>query len=301
MRVMGSVQLDGGRHRSDPSTVPSATLGGVAGVTVGDAKPAELTHAVAKLYWAEHGGPIRTIIDGRKTRPTGTFLSVKGGGRSMPWDSKLERAAMRLADLSSRVQFLLAQPHRLEISVRGNGGKPLVYFPDLLLKVHPSFLHDLKSEKSFAETALTPCSHQVRPHLLRTLILEVKADKDRRYDDPTYAAKLELAREIYARRGFEFLTIMETPHLPKKLTEVARHANLHKNTSLDARDYQACLTCFGGAGTQSANALIEALGGNPIGFARLVELHYRGFVSVDFLSSPGCEMVHLVPDGGRRP
>ncbi|MBB4067240.1 hypothetical protein [Gellertiella hungarica] len=258
------------------------------------AEPPVGRHAVARMYWAEHGGPIRTIIDGRKTRPTGTFRSMKGGGRSMPWDSKHERTAMRLADLSSRVQFLLAQPHRLEILVRGNGGRPLIYFPDLLLKVHPSFLHDLQSGMPYAEAALMPCAANIRPHHLKTLIVEVKADADSRDTDPKYARKLELAKEVYSRRGFSFVTVRESQHLPKRPSLVARYADLHKFVVLDARDYQSCLTCFGGRHTQTEEALIAALGGGPSGYARLIALHYRRFVSIEFSAQRGGGTVHLV-------
>ncbi|KAA6489949.1 hypothetical protein DXT98_06105 [Agrobacterium sp. ICMP 7243] len=262
-----------------------------------DVRPNTLD-VVAKLFWAENGGPIRTIIDGRKSRPTGTFHALKGGARAMPWESKLERTAMSLADFSTRVHYLLAQPHRLEISVRGNRGRPLIYFPDLLLHVHPSFVEDLRRGMPFSQAACATANRDVPRHRLQILLLEIKADKDPRDDDPAYQHKLSLAQELYHRRGFAFFTIRQSVHLDKRFVAIARRADLHKYSALDERDYMTCLAHFARRDTVSLASLQQAFGNGPSARAKVVALHYRRFISIDLIAGPKSgSPVHLVQQG----
>jgi hypothetical protein len=256
---------------------------------------------VAKLFWAENGGPVRTIIDGRKTRPTGTFHALKGGARAMPWESKLERTAMCLADVSTRVHYLLAQPHRLEISVRGNRGRSLIYFPDLLLQVHQSFVEDLRGGMPFSQAACVPASRDVPPHRLQNLLLEIKADKDPRDDDPVYQRKLNLAQELYDRRGFAFFTIRQSEHLKKQFVAIARRADLHKYAKLDERDFAMCLSHFAGKDTVPLSSLQQAFGVGPSAQAKVVALHYRRFISIDLTTGSKSDApVQLVQQGASR-
>lgn len=265
-----------------------------------DVRP-NMLDVVAKLFWAENGGPIRTIIDGRKTRPTGTFHALKGGARAMPWESKLERTAMCLADFSTRVHYLLAQPHRLEISVRGNKGRPLIYFPDLLLQVHPSFVEDLRRGMPFAQAACVSANRDVPPHRLQNLLLEIKADKDPRDDDPAYQHKLSLAQELYDRRGFAFFTIRQSVHLKKQFTAVARRADLHKYTTVDERDFMTCLAHFAGRDTVPLSSLEQAFGNGPLAQAKVFALHYRRFISIDLTAgTKSSAPVHLIQQGAAR-
>ncbi|MBB5255993.1 hypothetical protein [Rhizobium leguminosarum] len=265
-----------------------------------DVRPNTLD-VVAKLFWAENGGPIRTIIDGRKTRPTGTFHAIKGGARAMPWESKLERTAMCLADFSTRVHYLLAQPHRLEISVRGNRGRPLIYFPDLLLQVHPSFVEDLRRGMPFSQAACKAANRDVPPHRLQNLLLEIKADKDPRDDDPAYQHKLRLAQELYHRRGFAFFTIRQSVHLDKQFTAIARRGDLHKYSTLDECDFATCLAHFGERNTVPLASLQQAFGDGPSAQAKVVALHYRRFISIDLTAGPNSgSPVHLIDQGAGR-
>ncbi|AJD41672.1 hypothetical protein C9413_29980 [Rhizobium sp. SEMIA 4085] len=238
--------------------------------------------SIATLYWAENGGPIRTIVDGRQTRPTGWFPTIKAGFRSMPWDSLLEVNVMQLADLSSRVSYLLAQPHRLEIEVRKNRGKPLIYFPDLLLRVHPSFLRDLQSGVSFSDACLVPITSSVSEYDLETLIIEVKADKDARDSDEKYRHKLELAGEVYGRRNFHFLELRKSDHLLPKILRMVRLIDWRKKVAGDIHDDLVWLDVFGGRTEARRWQLERALGGRIVGRAKLHGLHYRGLLSIDF-------------------
>ncbi|ANM04625.1 hypothetical protein AMC78_CH02538 [Rhizobium phaseoli] len=255
---------------------------------------------IATVFWAQNGGPIRTIIDGRKTRPTGLFPSIKAGFRSMPWDSLLEQQVMQLADISSRVGYLLAQPHRIEIHVRKNRGKPLTYFPDLLLRVHPSVVSELSAGKAFCDIAVVPHASPLSDYELETIIIEVKADVDSRDDDDKYQDKLKFAKEVYSRRGFHFFELRASKHLKPGTLRLARLMDWRKNVTLDIHDERACLDVFGGFSKTQRWRLEHALGGGNLGRVKLNGLHYRGFVSIDLRMGQVDEAdVWLRSDGGR--
>jgi hypothetical protein len=236
---------------------------------------------VATLVWAENGGPIRTIIDGAKTRPTGFLPVVKSGFRAMPWDSQLEERAMQLADLSSRVHYVLAQPHRMEIKVRGNRGRDLIYFPDLMLRTDPSFVDDLRSGARFIEAVAAPTSHRLPEREWETVIIEIKADVDSRDEDEAYRAKLEFAKEVYSRKGFHFFEIRASAHLTSSFARTARLMDWRKNVAIDEFDLLACRSAFRTGLVSTRDVLERALGGGAYGRAKLHGLHYRQLVSVD--------------------
>lgn len=265
---------------AEPATFGPDEFGG--DVTIPSPRRLHNQPPIAVVYWAEDGGPVRTILDGRKSRPTGTFPSIKAGFRSMPWDSFLEEQVMQMADISSRVSYVLAQPHRIEIMVRKNRGKPLVYFPDLLLLVHPSFLADLLNGMTFSDAAAVPFAQPLAEHELVTLIVEVKADVDPRDGEEGYQDKLDFAKEVYSRRGFHFFELRESAHLKPWFVRLARLMDFRKKVVINDHDEDVCLEVFNG-GTKSVRwRLEEALGSGPLGRAKLHGLHYRQFVSIDF-------------------
>ncbi|MBY3568955.1 Tn7 transposase TnsA N-terminal domain-containing protein [Rhizobium laguerreae] len=236
---------------------------------------------IAELFWAADFGPVRTIIDGAKTRPTGFIPTVKGGFRTMPWDSQLEERAMQLADISSRVYFLLAQPHRMEIKVRGNRGSPLTYFPDLLVKVDPSLVEDLLSGARFIDAIRTPAADRLPPREWETVILEIKADVDPRDGKPRYREKLEFAKEVYQRRGWHFLELRESAHLKSKFVKTARFLDWRKQVALDEFDLQTCRAAFAGGSVTTLEHLERSLGGGNFGRVKAFGLHYRQIISID--------------------
>ena len=250
---------------------------------------------IAAIYWAENGGAIRTVINGAKRVPTGFLPVIKAGFRTMPWDSKLESQLMQLADISSRVHFLLAQPHRLEIRVRGNRGRPLVYFPDVMMKVDPSFLNDLLKGMSFADAVKVPTCERLTSREWETLIIEVKADVDSRDGDERYRTKLEFAKEVYRRRGWHFIEIRESAHLKSPFIKTARFLDWRKRVAIGETDLQACREAFDSSGVTTLWRLENELGGGNYGRVKAVGLHYRQRVSIDFRNglTPGA-VVYLM-------
>ncbi|MGO6924805.1 hypothetical protein ACCS55_09120 [Rhizobium ruizarguesonis] len=235
---------------------------------------------IARILTAADGGPVRRIIDGRHTRPTGTFPSMKSG-ITMPWESRLERVAFQMADVSSRVDTWLAQPHRLEIMVRGRGA-PLYYFPDMMLQVLPSFASDLARGMPFCEAAARPLMQRAsRRQRLQTIIIEIKEDVDPRDGDENYRQKLVLAQEIYRRRGFKYFEFRRKKHFTYKVSETFRRLNFDKWVAIDAYDEHLCLEFFKNRSPKQYWRVARALGGGPFGRAKLHALHARGFVSID--------------------
>lgn len=235
----------------------------------------------ARIVWADDGGPIRRIINGRHDRPTGFLVLRKGGFRAMPWDSRsCEKPALQLANLSSRVVSLMAQPHRLEMELPGE--RVMKYIPDLMLKVHPSFLRDLKRGQVFSQVASSPATEVVPTERASILILELKNDKDPRDKDDAYKRKLKFARLVYKQMGITFLTLRRSPHLSKKLHLLtARMMLADQSTALSPADYANCVSAFAGREWISYQKASNALGSGPIGKAKLHALHCRQFVSID--------------------
>jgi len=217
----------------------------------------------------------------------------------MPWDSLLEERTMQLADLSSRVHFLLAQPHRIEIFVRGNRGRPLVYFPDLLLRVEPSLVWDLQAGMSFVDAAAVPTSRRLPDSDLQTLIIEVKADVDSRDGNEAYRTKLQFVEEVYRRRAFHFFEMRDSKHLRSPFLRTVRLIDWRKAVVIDFFDEQRCLDVYGSRNVVARWQLERALGGGNLGRVKLHGLHYRRFVSVDLRNGiVDAAPVHLLQSGG---
>jgi len=238
---------------------------------------------IARICWASDGGPVRRIINGRHTKPTGTFPSIKSG-MTLPWESPLEREAFQIADASSRVDSWLSQPHRLEMMVRGRGA-PLLYFPDMMLKARASFVIDLQKGMSFSEAAATPLT--ARPSKfepLLTVIIEIKENVDPRDDDAAYRQKLSLAKDVYRLNGFKFFELRRKKHFKQGVIETVRRVNFDKWVAIDAYDEHLCQGVFKKVGPKQYWRVAKALGGGPFGRAKLHALHSRGFVSIDLNS-----------------
>lgn len=138
----------------------------------------------------------------------------------MPWESfKCELPALELAEIASPVVSLLAQPHRLELYVRGRS-RPLTYFPDLELTVEASLFDRLLDKEPFAQ-ALLQWRPGPRSQLAnyRKVIVEVKDDADRRNEDREYQTKLRL--------GEAFMTFINAQsRLDEIVQELEKHQHL---------------------------------------------------------------------------
>ncbi|MGN6304197.1 MAG: hypothetical protein ACTHNH_05235 [Mesorhizobium sp.] len=207
---------------------------------------------------------------------------MKAGGRGMPWESeKAEFPALLLAEVGSPVIDLLAQPHRLEMSVVGRRQR-MVYFPDLLLTVEEGFLHLLTKGVPFGRAVVEWRPDPRRcPHPSK-LVVEVKDDADGRMNDPIYREKLRLAREVYAIAGYSFIQIVRSVDIDCVDRRIINDVLLDKRTVITASEVGRAvryLRSQGGRGT--LGGLIDVLGGGTLARAVAKALHVRRILSID--------------------
>jgi hypothetical protein len=252
---------------------------------------------VARIVRSVDGGPIRQMVTSGSTKPTGTFVSLKGGSRAMPWESmKCELPALELAEVASPVVSLMAQPHRLELFVRRRRD-PLIYFPDLELTVESSLYSRLMGEQPFAQAMLEWRPDPSLSGGYRTVIVEVKDDDDPRNDDPEYQRKLRLAAKVYRGLGIGFCVIVRSYDLACVDLDLVHDLALENYTAVSPVDVDVCmrwLSSSGGVG--SLGGLVMRLGGGARGRAKAAALHVRRVISVDlrqgFLPSTPVSLLH---------
>jgi hypothetical protein len=189
-----------------------------------------------------------------------------------------------MAEVSTRVATLLAQPHRLEINVQ-HQREPLIYFPDLEMGVDETFIEDLKRGAAFSLVAGQPTVHVAGREHCRLLVLEIKLPDDPRVADEAYVEKLKLAKTIYARLGIHFMVIDAPRHFCRRDVARFRHIALDRHTSLDHRDFDALreyVRSF--PGESSYSSVVNALGGGALGRAKVAALQVRRYLSIDMRS-----------------
>lgn len=208
----------------------------------------------ATIHEDPRGGPVRRIIHGRHRKPTGRYHSVKAG-RSLPWEDRAERKYFWLCEADTAVVAYLAQPHGLEINVAGRS-RPLLYYPDV--------------RRDMADG--------------RVEIREIKSRAARtRLRDPDYDLKLDLAGEIYVRLGWDYAILDEDADIehPRQRMATAREIQRHRRVGLETRDRFALIEAVEREGTAAPlGAVIEALGGEPIGRAKAYAAVVRRLVHV---------------------
>lgn len=209
---------------------------------------------IADIHEDLRGGPVRLIINGRHRKPTGRYHSVKAG-RSMPWEDRAERMFFWLSEADTAVASYLAQPHGLEIKVAGRA-RPLLYYPDI--------------RRDMADG--------------RVEIREIKSQASRgRLRDPDYEFKLDLAREVYARLGWDFAILHQAEDIerPRQRFATAREIQRRRRVRVDTRDRFALVEAIereGGAAP--LGAIVGVLGGEPLGRAKAYAAVVRRIVHV---------------------
>jgi hypothetical protein len=157
---------------------------------------------------ATGGGPIRTIVEHAHAKPTGTFFSLKSG-RSQPWEAIDERHYMWISEVDSRVRTYTAQPFRMEFVF--DGGEIITYFPDL---------------------------ERILDDPTEVEVIEIKKNTAEASRDPSYAAKLSLARKACQAKGWNFRIIAADKHiLPGHLLDNARLIRVDRLTRLTTEDH----------------------------------------------------------------
>ncbi|SCX03774.1 hypothetical protein [Agrobacterium rosae] len=244
----------------------------------------------ARLVRSSFDGPIRLILNGRRTGRTGTFTAFKAGLMAMPWESiNGELPILGISELSAGVASLMAQPFRLEIPVKGQK-RPLYYFPDQEAEVDEQFLSELQDGEPFARVAARTRRTKALTHETRRIALEVKLESDPRNDDVFYEDKLAMASVVLSRFGIKFFKIDRPSHFPdemlapfSQLLSMDRHAKI-----LDA-DFDVLRALYRGHDRHSYAAVVAALGGSPLGEMKALALQIRGAISIDLTTKIGEE------------
>jgi hypothetical protein len=202
--------------------------------------------------------------------------------KAMPWESyACELRAMQIAEVSTAVHSFLAQPHRLELRVRSQNKSDL-YFADLQLEVQEEVAAELMCGKALGPALIAgsvPCK---RSHATRTVVVELKSDKDRRMGDADYLKKLRLAKSVFRKLGIVFVVATETADLRTVDLRVVREISLDRFTAVGTVDVSRAVSCIeAGGGVSSLGELSKALGGSHIGRAKAHALHVRRIISID--------------------
>lgn len=237
----------------------------------------------ARVFVAEGGGPIRTIITGREHHATGRFVTVKAGHRALPWESRFgELPMLKIVEVASAVQTVMAQPHRLEMILEGVD-EPLVYFPDLHLHVDARFAAALRRGVPFAKACAEWRPDAASEAETRELIVEIKTATDRRNDDPVYQSKLSLAAEVYDRIGWQFVQVIDPtgegyPRIAHAVHEIA----LDHDVVVEPYEVQRVLDLLSD-GPQMLAAVTEVLGGTVAAVQKASALHVRRLLCIDLV------------------
>lgn len=201
----------------------------------------------------------------------------------MPWESmKCELPFMQLSEAASPVVSLLAQPHRLEMFMRWRRD-PLIYFPDLELRVEVSFFEMLASKDlPFGRALLEWRPEKGRQLGHRTIVIEIKDDDDPRNNDPDYQRKLSLAKRVYAGLGMGFLVVQRPRDLACVDLDLIQHVALCNYVEVSTADEYACTRWLSDrSGTGRLGDLVAQLGGGLTGRDKAAALHVRRVISID--------------------
>lgn len=135
------------------------------------------TSALGRLVITPDGGPIRTIITGRKRIPNGIYSSRKCRC-GLPHESAVELAFFHFSEVDTHVLDYRAQPFRFEFSIDGK-----------------------------LRTYIADCARLLADGSVE--VVELKYDW-RSLRDPDYAAKLAAAREACVQLGWSFRIVFRS-------------------------------------------------------------------------------------------
>jgi len=209
----------------------------------------ESLSAAATLVVTPTGGPIRTIVTGRRHITTGVYASRKAG-RALPYESMNERAFFMHSEVDTDVVDYRAQMFRLEFVL---GGRKRTYIVD--------------------------CVRQLADGLVE--LVEIKNDR-RAVREPDYALKLEAVRMICDRIGWRFRIIfksslIEPAHVYRNVCDV-QSWRLTEYTRADV--FKVAHRLQGGTSMPLAE-LSEHLGNPVVGAAKLKAMMVGRIVRLD--------------------
>ncbi|MBB3297338.1 hypothetical protein FHT80_000068 [Rhizobium sp. BK226] len=199
----------------------------------------------------------------------------------LPAESNSELATMFLLDISISVLTYMAQPHLLEFRVNG---KKREYTPDIEAVVPLWFVEQLLDGVPFVKTALKMAARRAVDDPLITVVLECK--NGRGNESQEYIEKLEEASDLYYRYGYYYFILddclsadINCDHLPSILMDESAIVD-HSAIRLALQHLEQ------NGGFTTYAAMMEAVGGGPLGREITNYLHIKGLIWADFSSDP---------------
>jgi hypothetical protein len=226
----------------------------------------EVIQNAGRLVMTPDGGPIRSIVTGRRHIVTGSYPSRKAG-RPFPHEGMNELDFFMHSEVDTTVVDYRAQPFRLEFVL---DGRKRIYIADCI-------------------------------RLLETGSLEVVEIKnDRRFlRDQDYTAKIERAREICQLLGWDFRIITGA----ELRNPAVRHANIkeiqsRRNVSYGEGQVYAAANCVEQAGGEaSLGNVAAAIAPRPHGQAIAKAMMVGRVLNIDLGPPLGSESaVRMVRD-----
>lgn len=257
-------------RRISPDELKSRPPGIIDRIQQDLAKPAGdrgcLLSSSAMVVMTVDGGPIRTVITGRRVIPTGVYSSRKAG-RALPFESMNEQTLMKHSEVDTHVVDYRSQPFRFEFVI---DGAKRIYIAD--------------------------CARLLDDGTVE--VVEVKGDRTR-LDDPDYAQKIEGVREICEKLGWRFrLVTRRQLHTPEILLANVESVQFHRNVSFDqAAVYSAAELVDSQGGEAELGTLADRLANGPRGMAIAQALMVARVISIDLTTrlSPSSRVTLIPP------
>lgn len=209
--------------------------------------------ASATLVITPSGGPIRTIVTGRRYITTGSYASMKAG-RPCPFEGMNERAFLMHCEVDTEVVDYRAQPFRFEFVV---DGKKRTYIVDCVRLLDGERLE----------------------------VVEVKKDR-RALKDPDYSLKIDCVAEICRQLGWQFRVVFaDDLFLPKERFQAIEDIQSWRLTAYSEADVYRLIKRLDNASVECLGSLADMFSSSQLGRAKLKAMMVHRLVAID-LASP---------------
>lgn len=220
--------------------------------------------SAGRIVFPTSGGPIRTIITGRRHIVTGSYASRKAR-RAMPFEGMNERLFFMHSEVDTSVVDYRAQPFRFEFTIDGT-----------------------------ARTYIVDCVRLLSDG--RIEVVEVKNDR-RALRDNHYLEKLHRVAATCSALDWNFRVVLrEELENPRVRLENIELIQSRRHTRFTAADVYLALESIERAGGRIAmGELVEKLGDASQGKAALQAMMVHRLVEIDLSIPLGCKSLVSTP------
>lgn len=252
---MGYVSRQFGRLRHEPRMSIDAGRERVAVEPSQQVSWADIC-ASATLVMTPSGGPIRTIVTGRRHITTGSYPSIKAG-RPCPFEGMNERAFLMHSEVDTGVVDYSAQPFRFEFIIDGR-----------------------------KRTYIVDCARVLDDGGIE--VVEVKNDR-RALKDPDYSLKLECVAEICRQLGWRFRVVFGKDLLrPEIHFDAIQDIQSWRFAAYEDADVFRIAERLHAVEVECLGALAERIGSRAVGRAKLKAMMVGRLVRIN-LAAPLCD------------